>query len=126
MSLRPWRATEGFVFESMPAYCYGEVRAVVLQQLEGEEGGGRGHAGFNSGHSCYELGPCFIHSTSLSSPLPVPLFQTKTFPSASWIQTGVCPLNQPTTLEGSHEKLKLQEHVKYLGWGSLVKMSFRL
>lgn len=94
----------------MPAYCYGGVRAVGLQQLEG--GGGRGHAGFNSGHSCYELGrglggARFIHSTSLSSPLPVPLFQTKTFPSASWIQTGICPLNQPTALEGSHGKLEL-------------------
>lgn len=115
MSLRIRTLNDSF-FESMPVYCYGEVRAVGLQQLEGEEGegGGRGHAGFNSGHSCYELGPRFIHSTSLSSPLPVPLFQTKTFPSASWIQTGVCPLNQPTTLEGSHEKLELQEHVKYL------------
>lgn len=33
------------------------VCAVGLQQLEGGggAGGGRGHAGFNSGHSCYEL-----------------------------------------------------------------------
>lgn len=112
MSLQPWRGTGGLV-ESVSVYCYGGVRAVGLQQLEA---GGRGHAGFNSGHSCYELGrglggARFIHSTSLSSPLPVPHFQTKTFPSASWIQTGVCPLNQPTTLEWSHGKLELQAHV---------------
>lgn len=115
MSLRPWQGTGGLAVESVPVYCYGGVRAVGLQQLEGE-GGGRGHAGFKSGHSCYELGrglgrACFIHCTSPSSPLPVPLFQTKTFPSASWIQTGACPLNQPTTLDWCHGKLELQAHV---------------
>lgn len=53
------------------------------------------------------LGVLFIYSTSLFSPLQVPFIQTKTFSSASPVQTGMRPLHQPSSLEKSHEKLEL-------------------
>lgn len=53
---------------------------------------------------------------SFTLPLCPPLYQSPTFkpkhfPQHPGFKTGVCPLNQPTTLEWSHGKLELRAHV---------------